>query len=338
MDPLSHAALGRSLAAIATKAGPIRGTVAACVFGALSPDLDAVVMPFGWDRYLRAHEIGTHTVFGTLACAAVTAALVRAFARESGWKALAMSAWLGAASHVLLDLLSSARIRVFWPLFDRQFSIPLVAMADPWLAGLLAAAIPAMWFVPVRRQQIAAGVLCAAVAFLGVKSVFAWQAITVYRRAAAPHTASARYIVQASWASLNEWHIFDRTDSQVRTWRVAAGGGPPTLLLDWPVAAESELVRTSRDLSSVRNFLRAHDMAFAVTLPDAGNGHLVLWSDIRFCWNATGETADVEPTVVSGTRLIACALWVGGAFDSDGRPVRQMVKILGFTQRRAPGA
>jgi len=337
MDPVSHAALGRTLAALATKGVPLRGIVAATVFGALAPDLDAVVMPFGWDRYLRVHEIGTHAAIGTLACAAFTAAVVRSVARETGWKVLFLSAWLGAGSHVLLDLLSSARIRVFWPFVDRQVSIPLVAMADPWLAGVLAAALLALWVGRARPPQVAVGFLCVVALFLAVKSVFACQAVNVYRSATASHATPSGYIVQASWASLREWRIFDRTESQVRSWLAVSGAGPPLLLLDWPVVADSELVKTSRGLSSVQNFLRAHDMAFAVTLPDTGKGHLVLWSDIRFCWSAAGETGRTEPTIVSGTRRISCALWVGGAFDSGGKPLRQIVKIFGFTQTRPPG-
>ena len=69
-------------------------------------------MPFGWDRYLRVHEVGTHTIVGTLACALLTAAAVYVFARPTRYSVLALSAWIGAASHVLLDLLSSARLRL----------------------------------------------------------------------------------------------------------------------------------------------------------------------------------------------------------------------------------
>ena len=67
-------------------------TVAAAVLGALSPDIDSIVMPFGWDRYLRVHEIGTHTILGTVACGLLTAAVVRGFAR-SKYATLAAAAW-----------------------------------------------------------------------------------------------------------------------------------------------------------------------------------------------------------------------------------------------------
>ena len=117
--------------------GPLRACVVAAALGSLAPDLDAALMPFGWDRYLRAHEIGTHTIVGTLACALLTAAAVPSSARPASYWWLTLSAWIGAASHVLLDLVSGARLRPGWPLIDTPSVCPLVAMADPWLLALL---------------------------------------------------------------------------------------------------------------------------------------------------------------------------------------------------------
>ena len=69
MDPLSHVAFSRTLIGVLPSPrridGPRGAHVAAAVLGSLSPDIDAVFMPFGWDRYLRVHEVGTHTVEGT---------------------------------------------------------------------------------------------------------------------------------------------------------------------------------------------------------------------------------------------------------------------------------
>src|SRR5688572_26788867 len=180
MDPLSHMALGASLGALTAGEARIRGVVPAAVAGSLIPDLDAVVMPFGWDRYLRIHEIGTHSLPGTMACALVAALLVSRHPRAREWRLVLLAAWLGAAGHVLLDLVSSARIRALWPIVDRQFSIPLVAMGDPWLAAILAAAIPALWLGDRFRRRAVAGVLCAALGFLGVKAIGARSAVAHY--------------------------------------------------------------------------------------------------------------------------------------------------------------
>jgi membrane-bound metal-dependent hydrolase YbcI (DUF457 family) len=350
VDPLSHAALGRTLAALAwgqtgvrlgsdqgqtQRGGSRRRTTAAAVLGALSPDLDAIAIPFGWDRYLRLHEIGTHSLAGTLACALVTATLVRLFTRNASWKALAWSAWLGAASHVLLDLISSARIRVFWPLFDRQLSIPLVAMADPWLATILVTALPALWIAGRYKRVMAAAMVAVTSAFLGWKAAVATRAVATYR--SAQTTTSASYLVEARWASLREWHVFDRTERHLRAWRIAADH-PPQLMLSWPLEDTGGAIAASQTFSAVRNLRDVHALAFPVRFAQPDGGEQVLWSDIRFCWNGSNERArQIEPIAISGDLRVSCALWAGVAFDPRGAALEQIVRIAGFTQRRPPG-
>jgi membrane-bound metal-dependent hydrolase YbcI (DUF457 family) len=339
MDPLSHAALGRILGTVADVARERRrGGTAAAIVGALSPDLDAVFMPLGWDRYLRVHEIGTHTLVGTVVSAAIAAAVVRRFAPDARWKALGFCAWLGSASHVLLDVLSSARIRIFWPFFDRQLSVPLVAMADPWLAAILVAGLPLL-LLTTRQRKAGAILLTIGALFLAVKAALAVQAVGSYteaQRAAAP---ALSYMVEARWASLRDWHIVDRTADHIRVWRSRAGDEAPQLMLQWPVGKETPRVAASRSLPAVVNFLHVHEFAFPVTVPQADGREWVLWSDARYCWSPD-ENVDrpLEPVITSGGTRLACALWAGGEFDRDGTALRQIVRVVGFTQAREPGA
>jgi membrane-bound metal-dependent hydrolase YbcI (DUF457 family) len=402
MDPVSHAALSRTLlsafAARRHRARPPRAWVVAAVLGALSPDLDAILMPFGWDRYLRVHEIGTHTIAGTLACAVLTAAAVRVFARTSRYSSLLLPAWLGAASHVLLDLVSSARLRPGWPLVDTAVSLPVVAMADPWLLTLCVAGPVWIWIADrsqdaghadqprdaghadqssdaalagaanrpsegslrssfhesgARRSKGVRGtkspgldrrttfaILAVMAAFLLGKSVMGMLAFRNYQiaRDASPVTVEAR-VIEARWAALNTWHVFDRAGSRLRAWRTGAGR-PAQEVFGWTIDEDVPLIDRSRSFSTVRNFLRAHELGFAVTIPRPGGGNWVLWSDIRFCWNPASPGApQVQPIVRSASahESIACALWFGGELDARGRPVREIVRLGRFTQARSYG-
>ena len=338
MDPLSHAALGRLLAGAAgarvgSEERPLRGTIAAAMLGALSPDLDAIVMPFGWDRYLRVHDIGTHTVAGTVACALVTAAVVRVFAR-SRFGPLAVAAWLGASSHVVLDLLSSARLRPGWPVVDAVVSLPAVAMADPWLLTLCVAGAVAARLRPTRHTS---GLMLAAIAaFVLAKGGLGLAAFNGYAaerdRAGDPVTARA---LEAEWASLTGWRVIDRTTRALRVWQARADGRSQ-LILSWPRAAdEPAIVTASRQLSTVVNFLRVHQFVFATVLAEGNGTTTVLWSDIRFCWDPDRPgAAQLDPIVGSGGTRVACALWFGGEFDSRGMVMREIVKVGGFTQVR----
>lgn len=336
MDPLSHAALGRTLGALARGDRALPGALSATVAGALAPDIDAVMMPFGWDRYLAIHEIGTHTIFGTAACALLVAVVVRRLVADTSWRTLVLAGWAGAVSHVLLDLLSSARIRALWPIVDRQFSIPLVAMADPWLAALLVAGLPALWMTRWPQRRVALTLLALTGLFLAIKAGLAIAAVRAYS-ADVGKPAPTVFQVQATWAAIREWDIFDRTPSQLRAWHVTAGAGSRELRLTWPLRAESANVIRSRRTSVVRNFLRAHDLVFAVTVPRDDDGELVFWSDIRFCWNAAiAGSPQLGPIVEADGHRIGCGLWFGAEIDGEGRIVRQIVRIGSFTQTRAP--
>jgi membrane-bound metal-dependent hydrolase YbcI (DUF457 family) len=336
MDLLSHAALGRTLIALAPDDRKGRAVVVAGTLGALSPDIDAVLMPFGWDVYLRAHEIGTHTIVGTMVCAVLTASLVRLFARTQQWRLLAFAAWVGATSHVSLDVLSSARIRVLWPMVDRQFSIPLVAMADPWLAAILIGGALA-FLAAGQKKTVAVVVIGTAAAFLSLKAVMAPRALNDYRAVAGGGNSTSR-IVEAKWASLSQWHVYDRTPDHLRLWRTTAGSQGAELILSWPAGVEHPLVKESRSLSAVQNFLHVHDLTLATTVAQPDGREWVLWSDIRFCWNPDARDApQLEPIVGTGGARLSCALWFGGEFDGGGNPVRQIVKVAGFTQTRAVG-
>jgi hypothetical protein len=134
---------------------------------------------------------------------------------------------------------------------------------------------------------------------------------------------------------LRAWNVFDRTATHLRAWRVTAGGGRPELQLMWQLQPDTAEVARSRRQPVVRNFLRAHDLAFAVTLPQPDGSARVLWSDIRFCW-AAGSEPPLEPVVASDAGRLSCGLWFGVEFDDRARAVRQVVRIGRVTQARAP--
>ena len=340
MDPFSHVVFGRTLAALSPPHVCGRGTIPAVVLGALAPDVDALLTPFGWDLYLRAHEVGTHSLVGSLGMAAVTALVVRPFARGSRYPPLVVAAWVGSLSHLALDVLSGAHVRLGWPWLGGRLSVPLIAMAEPVVVAIFVAGAILLFVVRKRPAQSqhrgAIVVLAAAFLFLALKAMLVTTAMSSL---GGRSKQVVNRVVEARWASLTEWHVYDRTADALQQWRVRPGGDP-VLLLSWPIGAEPPLVTRSRSLSTVRNFLRVHDLGFAVQLPDPAGGTQVLWSDIRLCWAPDGETAVPQPVVSAitpaGATRIACALWFGGTFDDSGRVIRQRVQVGRWSQTRAP--
>jgi membrane-bound metal-dependent hydrolase YbcI (DUF457 family) len=327
MDPISHVIFGRTLIAFDRRGRFGPGAVAAAALGAIAPDIDVIAIRRGWDVYLRVHEIGTHSILGGFAIACAAATLVYFVKRRGRYAALVLAAWIGALSHLLFDLVSGATIRIGWPVFQGRLRIPLVAMADPWLIAICATGAAGLWVLRRHTVAVARTVVAAIAVFLALKATLMAIAVPQWRAATAADTI-VHHAVEASWSSLTKWDVFDRTPSALRKWRVDAVGRP-ALSFSIPLRIESPLVEASRSFHTVQNFLWVHDLGFAVTTP-LEQGTQVLWSDIRYCWSLRQGSGQAEPDV-------ACALWFGGTFDRDGRPITQIVRVGRWLQSRPAG-
>jgi hypothetical protein len=218
----------------------------------------------------------------------------------------------------VLDVISGARIRVAWPLVDARVALPLVAMADPWLGAIFVAGLLALWPGRQRLRTVAACMLGIAVVFLCVKGALLDRAL----RSSQLDPASPR-AVEARWASLTEWYVFDRTPVAIRSWRADSRGGPAAPILSRPLEPESALVTASRSLDTVRNFLRAHEFGFPVEAAEGDGRIAVRWSDLRYCRRIEADSST------------ACTLWFGGVFGPDGRALTQDVMVGAWKQTRA---
>lgn len=324
MDPVSHAVLGRVVTtALSREQMPRRGTAAAAVLGGLSPDVDFVLMPFGWDIYLRAHEIGSHSLVGVILTGLGSACLVRLARRGSSFGALAKTAIIAAVSHLLADIASGARLQPAWPLNGSITSTPLVAMADPVPIAILLAGTIAMGVASSKRTAMARLTAAALVAFLAFKGIL--FAAAIHQAGANPEFAGGRdRVVDARWASLTEWYAYDRTATVLRQWRVSLDD--PSVLFTVPVVPETPLVRASHGLDTVRNFDAVHRLGFAIEQDEPDGRRGVFWSDIRFCGRPRPDDE------------VACGLWFGGIYGRDGRLVTQQVRVGSWIQDRLPPA
>lgn len=316
MDPVSHAAFGRTLAALDGRQRLGAGATTACVLGALCPDLDISRAYQGWDVYLRHHQSGTHSLIGAIACGLLTGSVVRLFARGGRWTRLVAAGTIGAASHVTLDLVSGADLRLFAPFVDRLVTLPLFAMADPWLLGALILAAIAASFA--RRRGALAG-LALVVLLVSIKGGFYVRANGL-ERAATGSTATHADAVFGSWA---RWTYLETHAATVDRWDIDAGTGSAVRSATIARQLDEPLATRSRVLPTVANLLASHDDTFARVVARPDGSHDVRWSALRYC-SVGGQGS--EPV---------CGLWFGGEYDAAGRPIAATVWIGSFVQRRA---
>ncbi len=154
--------------------------------------------------YLRVHEIGTHSILGSVAMGSAAGTLVYLLKRGARYAALALAGSVGALSHVVFDLVSGASIKLGWPLLHGRASLPLVAMADPWLIAICATGAGALWVLRRRAFTVATTVVAAIATFLTLKGVLMAIAVPQWRAATSADTI-VHHAVEASWSSLTEW-------------------------------------------------------------------------------------------------------------------------------------
>ena len=332
VDPVSHAAFGYTI--VRAVRPPLSRLAAAACIGALAPDADALAMPFGWDVYLRIHEVGTHALIGVVPVAFLAAIAARGRSTQP-IRPLFHASLVAVVSHLALDVVSGARIQIGWPFAGGRTHLPLVAMAEPWvivLCGLGAAMILAS---TTHARRVASAVLIALTVALTFKGVWLAQALQMLNGTTG--AAVETYIVESRWNTLREWNVFSRSGMRLTQMTVTPNRSPH-VVAEWPIDPDFPLAMSSRRLDTVRNLLATHDLVLARERPASDGTTEVLWSDIRYCWQPQADANDVRErgplTLGNGRARIACVLWVGGTFDGSGRALNQRVQIFGLWQTR----
>lgn len=320
-----------------------RGVVAATVLGGIAPDVDAAIMAVGWDVYLRWHDAGTHALAGTPLVALATGAFVRTWAPSTSLVGLTFAAWLGVLSHVFFDLYSCAGIRLLWPVSDRLISAPIAAMADPGALVVLLVGAFALWVWP-RVPRTAAALVMALLAVVSAARLTtrAWATSAYEQAASAVGAATDAVAIEAEWGSVAGWAFFDRTtDGRIRAWSIDGWTGEARLRFDIPPERHTPFAQASlADFATAHNFVPTHQFAFAAERHNEDGSRVVFWSDARFCWDPS-ERYDAQEDVPHqdvrpATGPVRCALWFGGSYDADQRPVEALVWLGGHLQRRSP--
>ena len=305
------------------------GATTACVLGALCPDLDIARTFQGWDVYLLHHQSGTHSLLGVLGCGILTGTVVRLFARRGRWAALCAAGMVGAASHVALDLISGADLRLFSPISTRLSTLPLFAMADPWLLGALVIGAALCSMAPRQssrerprhRTFLRFGAYAAIALIVAVKAAQFIRAADIERHAVAEPATIRGDAVFGSWS---RWTFTATRPATIERWEINAWTRSATRSATVDRGLEAPLAVRSRDLPTVANLAASHDDTFARVLSTAA-GHEVRWSALRYC---RVERNASEPL---------CGLWFGGEYDAAGRPIAATVHVGSIVQRRGAG-
>ena len=134
MDPLSQGVLGASAAqSIASEPGKQRLSLLVGFLAGMAPDLDVLIRSAEDPLlFLNFHRQFTHSLLfipvGALFCALILYPLLR---RKLKFLTIYLYAFLGYATHGLLDSCTSYGTQLFWPISDVRISWNNVSIIDP---------------------------------------------------------------------------------------------------------------------------------------------------------------------------------------------------------------
>ena len=278
MDNLTHTLTGIALAQSGL-GRTSRGATAALLVASNIPDVDLVFGLQGAASYLEHHRDLSHSVVGGPLLALLLALCLRIALRGSRFVGLILSALVGVAAHVAMDLATSYGTRVLSPFNTTFYAWDLVFIVDPIILAILVATV-----VLARRPELGRRVaslgLGLILAYMGCRAVLHARALEeavarvpggrVQRVAALPHPLDPR-----------RWRVLADTGPAYWTGEVRLDG------TDSPLERRDKLVETAtvarvRAESEVAAIFLAFSRFPWLEVQQTAEGTAVTWRDLRF--------------------------------------------------------
>jgi membrane-bound metal-dependent hydrolase YbcI (DUF457 family) len=296
-----------------------RSVAVAFVAGSVLPDIDIVLVPFGYDTYLLAHEAGTHSLVGSAVEASLLAGLLWWVFKDSSYRRLVLAAWMGLLGHIFWDMTNGGEIRFLTPFYDERFNLHLVSMWDPLLMVPLLVFSMAMFFKPAQRRRWAVVTMVVLGFVLGIKLGARRASHDVFAREVLENRGGVEIrSTDEVWCSFTRWRYLTEQDGRRSAWMVDVLKGEVHLLFERPIPVDDGLVAASKQMPVVQRFLRLSDLPVAWV--EENNEHMVVhWSDMKFC----------EPE--------GCRLSFGVSFDAGGAPRLEFIDTELLRQERKVG-
>lgn len=280
MDIVTHGLAG-ALVARAVAGRVPWPVVAAAVGGALAPDLDVLARLWDPMAAITVHRTATHSLIGGLPLAAGVAGAIRLWSRAASFWSLAVFAYLGALSHVGLDLLTPFGTAALWPFDTRRFALGWLYVIDPVVIGLVLIGLLVRSRSARYRTWAARGALAALVAYVLVAGTMSRSAEGQLRRLLDHQGVTpARAAVVPVFPGPLRWLGVAEADHAVYQVRFSIGGGRAERIVTLP------RVTTDRDsgldgIPAVQAFRAFARFPWRTVVAD-GDTQLIEYRDLAF--------------------------------------------------------
>ncbi|KTD38855.1 integral membrane protein [Legionella nautarum] len=216
MDPITHGALGAASAQVFLHKRDKRNAWIVGGLAAMTPDLDIFINSKSDPMLaLLYHRNFTHSLLFIPIGALLVALAFLVFKRfRTHWQLTLIAAFIGYATHGLLDALTSYGTMLFWPFSDQRISWDLVAIIDPMVTIPLVLGI-AWTIIHDDRRGALFGLIFVGLFFL-FNSVQHYRALsTMQTYLAAKYLSVKRLRAFPYLASSTLWRDAAEIDSQL---------------------------------------------------------------------------------------------------------------------------
>ncbi len=212
MDPLTHALVGVGVAALTGDKFSLTNPLhLGAVLGALAPDLDIILQFYGDMPYLTHHRGLSHSIPGVLVTSAGLAFALGLLFGGINPGVIFIWTFLGAVSHIILDILNSYGAKILWPFSQKRYSLNLLVLADPVIITLFAGVI----FWPGMSRAVAGTVFWLALGYLGIRFYMRQKVYRMLWRKYEPEGVR-RIAVMPAMVSLWNWSfVVETTDTYI---------------------------------------------------------------------------------------------------------------------------
>ena len=167
------------------------------ILGANAPDIDLVARLKDSATYLKYHRGITHSLLGIMVLAIILSGVMYWIGKRVRPKPnlslngrwLVLAAFLGTASHLLLDFTNSYGVRLFLPFSASWYAWDIMFIFDPLLLVLLALGMGVPWVLRLVSEEVGARkprlmrgaifALCAMTLLWGVRDVAHRRALSI---------------------------------------------------------------------------------------------------------------------------------------------------------------
>jgi inner membrane protein len=315
VDNLTHTLAGIAI----SQAGLNRKTRFATltlILAANAPDIDIVMGFKGSLAYLKYHRGITHSLPGICGLAVLIWALVSWIGKKTSSKSnliindqwLLLAAFLGTASHLLLDFTNGYGVRPFLPFSGRWYAWSIVPIIDPVQLAILIAGLSIPWLlglvseeVGARRPRGRAGALfclCGMACLWAVRDVSHRRALSILDSHTYSGENPGRFAALPQTMNPFAWIGVVDTETSIQVVHVNSlnAGSAPETLGDFEKPQMSPPLRAAMETEGGKVFLDFARFPWA-QVDENDQGYNVSLTDLRFNHGSTqslGFTLEIE--------------------------------------------